>query len=45
MHITNCMQSIEQILTWEIFSSICPLKVYMEYQSFILIKKDLGQSY
>ena len=25
MHKTNCMQSIEQISTWEVFSSICPL--------------------
>ena len=25
MHKTNGMQSIEQISTWEVFSSICPL--------------------
>ena len=24
MHKTNCMQSIKQISTWEVFSSICP---------------------
>ena len=24
MHKTNCMQSIENISTWEVFSSICP---------------------
>ena len=24
MHKTNCMQSIEQVSTWEVFSSICP---------------------
>ena len=26
MHKTNCMQSVEHISTWEVFSSICPLK-------------------
>ena len=24
MHKTNCMQSIENISIWEVFSSICP---------------------
>ena len=24
MHKVNCMQSIEHISTWEVFSSICP---------------------
>ena len=24
MYKTNCMQSIENISTWEVFSSICP---------------------
>ena len=28
MHITNCMQSIEHISTWEVFSSICPYGKY-----------------
>ena len=27
MHKTNCMQSIENISIWEVFSSICPLRV------------------
>ena len=29
MHKTNCMQSIEQISTLEVFSSICPYQVIL----------------
>ena len=31
MHKTNCMQSIEQISTWEVFSSICPLLLSLSH--------------
>ena len=27
MHKTNCMQSIENISIWEVFSSICPKRM------------------
>ena len=27
MHKINCMQCIENISTWEVFNSICPLAV------------------
>ena len=29
MHTTDCMQLIEQIATWEAFSSICPYEIWL----------------
>ena len=35
MHKTNCMQSIENISIWEVFSSICPLKGFYHILSWL----------
>ena len=39
MHKTNCMQSIKNISTWEVFSSICPKK--MKYFKYVLVEGHL----
>ena len=37
MHKTNCMQSIENISTWEVFSSICPYYYPLDRKAFLIL--------
>ena len=41
MHKTNCMQSIEQISKWEVFSSICPIEILVSYARNILTASSI----